>query len=254
MPASPFNSPDQRPIIGICTSNETASWTVWERQPAVLVGGAYVRAVEDAGGSPVLLAPTSIPDARLLDVIDGLLLPGGLDIAPAQYGAEVEPGCESTDPERDSFELAMLRAALDRDIPVLGICRGLQLINVALGGSLHQDIEAGAAGGPHRAALGSLGPESAHSVEFVDGTVTASIAGAPAAEGRSHHHQAIGSLGSGVTVTGKSSDDGVVEAIEVEGRTFAVGVQWHAEATPGDPFIPAFVAAARTSAAARQTA
>ena len=249
MPQSTDTSSASRPIIGICASSEIASWMVWERQPAVLVGGAYVSAVERAGGSPLLLAPTGTPDTRLIDMIDGLLLPGGLDIAPDEYGADVEPGCEATDPERDAFELSMLRAALDRNIPVLGICRGLQLLNVALGGTLRQDIEAGAPGRPHRAALGSLGPESAHAVDFIEGTITSSIVGAATTQGRSHHHQAIESLGRGVNVTGTASGDGVIEAIEVEGLSFAIGVQWHAEATPGDRFIPALVDAARACAA-----
>ena len=232
-----------RPIIGICASNETASWTVWQQQPAVLIGGAYVKAVQQAGGTVLLLAPDDAVDMRMLDMVDGLLLPGGLDIDPSAYGAELEPGCENIDPARDQFELALTREALSRDMPVLGICRGLQVINVALGGTLEQDLES-RLGSVHRPSLGSLAEDSAHPVEFTEGSACARVAGASTAVVRSHHHQAVQLAGEGVAVAGRSAVDGVCEAVEVSDLGFAIGVQWHAEATPGDTFVSAFVAAA----------
>ena len=233
----------QMPLIGICASRETASWTVWKSQPAVLVGGVYVAAVQQAGADVVLLAPTPQPNVGILDQLNGLLLPGGLDVDPAAYGAERQPGCEDVDPDRDSFELELTRAALQRNMPVLGICRGMQVINVALGGTLEQDIEA-QFGTAHRPALGSLGEDSAHPVEFVEGSLCAEIAASAEAVVRSHHHQAVGVAGPRVKISATSAADGICEAIEVDGCDFAVGVQWHAEATPGDRFIPAFVKAA----------
>ena len=232
-----------RPVIGICASNETASWTVWQQQPAVLIGGAYVKAVQQAGGTVILLAPDEALDMRLLDMVDGLLLPGGLDIDPSAYGAQLQPGCESIDPARDMFELALTREAFSRNMPVLGICRGLQVINVALGGTLEQDIES-RLGTLHRPALGSLAEDSAHPVDFAEGSTCAQVAGAATAVIRSHHHQAVHVAGSGVAITGVSTADGICEALEVSDLDFAIGVQWHAEATPGDSFIPAFVTAA----------
>ena len=237
------------PLIGICAARETASWTVWNRQSAVLVGDAYVSAVQDAGADVVLIAPTPQPNLAILDQLDGLLLPGGLDVDPAAYGAARQPGCEDIDPDRDSFELALTRAAVERNMPVLGICRGMQVINVALGGTLEQDIEA-QLGTVHRPALGSLGEAAAHSVEFVEGSLCAEIAAANEGNVRSHHHQAVGVAGARVRIAATSTSDGICEALEVQGCDFAVGVQWHAEATPGDRFIPAFVTAAATAATA----
>lgn len=235
-----------RPLIGICASNETATWTVWQGQPAVLTGGAYVSSVQAAGGSVVLAAPADPPDLRVLDACDGLLLPGGLDVDPASYGADEEPDCEEFDPTRDSYEIALTLEALARDMPLLGICRGMQVLNVALGGSLHQDIASQPGRGSHRAVVGSLGEASSHGIRIEPDTLTSRItAGATAAEGRSHHHQAVDVPAERVLITARSEDDGLPEAIEVADRTFAVGVQWHAEATPGDLFIPAFVEAAR---------
>jgi len=234
-----------RPSIAICASDETASWTVWRDQPAVLVGGAYVARVQAAGGTAIVIPPDPDPDPGLLDRFDGLLLPGGLDVDPAAYGAEVEPNCEAFDPARDRFELTMLEAALERDLPILGICRGMQLINVALGGTLSQDLGSRLGSTAHRSVVGSLAESNSHAVEFVEGSLCRQIADSGEAEGRSHHHQSVELAGEGVVVAGVSGSDGVVEAIEVPGRRFVVGVQWHAEATPKDRFIPAFVAAAR---------
>lgn len=243
----------ERPLIAICASRETASWTVWRDQPAVLVGAAYVERVQAAGGTALVIAPAEVADPSLLDGFDGLLLPGGLDVDPGAYGQEVEPVCETFDPARDSFELALAREALDRDLPLLGICRGLQLINVALGGTLEQDIASRLGTTAHRAVVGSLAEGNSHEVEFTPGTATAAIARSDRTDGRSHHHQAVSREGEGVIVSGRSVGDGIAEAIEVPGKRFAIGVQWHAEATPDDRFIPAFVEAARAFRSSRTT-
>ena len=236
----------ERPLIGICASRETASWTVWQQQPAILVGSAYVDRVQEAGGSPVIVAPTDPADLRVLDWLDGVLLPGGLDLSPSGYGEPVSEECEAFDPARDEFELALTEAALDRDMPLLGICRGLQLMNVALGGTLVQDLKSVLGAETHRATVGSLDEGNSHTVDLTPGSLAARIAERATIAGRSHHHQAVDRPGTGVVISGVSGSDGVAEAIEVKGRAFAIGVQWHAEATPDDSFIPAFVEAART--------
>ncbi|MEI6446327.1 MAG: gamma-glutamyl-gamma-aminobutyrate hydrolase family protein [Actinomycetes bacterium] len=244
-------NPGERPLIGICASRETASWTVWQRQPAILVGSAYVDRVQEAGGSPVIVAPSEPADLRVLDWLHGLLLPGGLDLSPSGYGEPVSPECEDFDPARDEFELALAKAALERDMPVLGICRGLQVMNVALGGTLLQDLKSALGTDTHRVTVGSLDEGNAHTVELAPDSLASKIAGRSTIAGRSHHHQAVDRPGTGVVISGVSGPDGVPEAIEIEDRAFAVGVQWHAEATPDDSFIPAFVKAATTQRSSR---
>ena len=239
-----MTAPGDRPLIGICASRETASWTVWRQQPAILVGSAYVDRVQEAGGSPVIVAPSDPADLRILDWLDGLLLPGGLDLNPVGYGEAVSEDCEDFDPARDEFELALTKAALERDLPLLGICRGLQVMNVALGGTLVQDLKSVLGSETHRTTVGSLDEGNAHTVDLAPDSLVSRIAGRSTIAGRSHHHQAVDRPGTGVGISGVSGSDGVPEAIEIEDRDFAIGVQWHAEATPDDSFIPAFVAAA----------
>jgi putative glutamine amidotransferase len=235
---------DERPLIGICASRETASWTVWQQQPAILVGSAYVDRVVEAGGSPVIVTPSDPAELRILDWLDGLLLPGGLDLNPSGYGQPVSPECEDFDPARDAFELTLTKAALERDMPLLGICRGLQVINVALGGTLVQDLKSVLGAETHRTTVGSLDEGNAHAVDLAPESLASRIAGRSTIAGRSHHHQAVDRPGTGVVISGASGPDGVPEAIEIEDLGFAIGVQWHAEATPDDSFIPAFVDAA----------
>lgn len=233
------------PVIGLCTAVEVARWSVWD-QPAVLLPSNYVEAVQAAGATAILLPPDpsaeTDPD-RLLDLIDGLLLAGGADIDPSFYGQDPEPGLEATVPQRDRFELALARAALERGMPVLGICRGLQVINTALGGTLHQDLEARLGHSGHRASLGSFDGAD-HPVLLEEGSLAARCAGSLEAITKSHHHQAVDEVGEGLEITGRSADDGTCEALEIPGADFTLGVQWHAEATPGDGVIPAFTRAA----------
>jgi putative glutamine amidotransferase len=246
----------RRPVIGICAALEQARWSVWE-QRAALLGMGYVEAVQRAGAIVVMLPP----DERLvtepeqaLELIDGLLLAGGADIDPASYGEVRHRLTVDTVPERDEFEIALVRAAIERDMPVLGICRGMQLINVALGGTLLQHLPDELGHGEHRRVLGSFeGTE--HDVVLTRGSLAAAATGELTHVTRSHHHQGVDRLGSGLRVTGLSALDQLPEAIELEGgpsnHGFVLGVQWHPEADPDSQVIGALVqAAARTILAA----
>lgn len=233
------------PIIGLCTAFEQARWSVWD-QPAVLLPHNYVEAVQRAGGQAILLPPdpaATTEPLEVLDLVDGLLLAGGADIDPSFYGQEPEPGLEATVPERDAFELALAKAALDRNQPVLGICRGLQIINVARGGTLHQDILDRVGHGGHRASMGSFDGAD-HDVELTEGSLAAASVGATQSTTKSHHHQSVDRLGDGLAITGHYPPDGTCEALELAANDFALGIQWHAEATPGDNVIRSFVRAA----------
>ena len=244
----------KRPVIGLASALEPARWGVWDQEAALLPSN-YIARVQAAGGRTVLLPPDPAavddPDS-VLDLIDGLLLAGGADIDPSFYGQAPEPGLEATYPERDRFELAIAKAAIARDQPVLGICRGMQIINVALGGTLHQDILGRVGDDRHRAVLGQF--EGAdHGVELEQGSLAAQSVGSRESVTKSHHHQSVDVVGDGLTVTGHSKDDLTCEAIEFNGRRFALGIQWHAEATDGDLVIPSFVAAAGEWRAERES-
>mgnify|MGYP001350179297 CR=1 FL=1 len=237
---------DTRPVIGLCTALERARWAAWDL-PAHLLPRDYADAVSRAGGLPVLLPPDPASTADpgpLLDLLDGLILAGGVDVDPAAYGAQPHPATDAPCVERDAFELALARAAVDRDLPVLGICRGMQILNVALGGTLHQDLPELHGHDEHRRVLGSF--EGAdHQVDLVPGSAAARAAGETDHRTFSHHHQGVDRLGAGLVVSGTSSYDPVPEAIECPGARFVVGVQWHPEVDPGSSLIAGFVAAAR---------
>jgi putative glutamine amidotransferase len=239
----------RRPVIGICTALEQARWSVWE-QRAALLGMGYVEAVQRAGGMVLMLVPdeqlVGDPD-QALDLIDGLMLAGGADIDPASYGEERHPLTVDTVPERDAFEIALLRGAIERDMPVLGICRGMQLINVALGGTLLQHLPEHLGHSEHRRVLGSFeGAE--HDVILAEGSLAASAAGESSHVTRSHHHQGVDRIGAGLLVSGASTIDQFPEAIELPDKQFVLGVQWHPEADPDSQVVGALVqAAARTA-------
>lgn len=234
-----------RPVIGICTALERASWSVWD-QPAALLSLSYVTAVQRAGGLAVMLPP----DERLiehpsegLDLIDGLVLAGGADIDPAAYGEQAHRETLGTVPERDAFEIALARAAIERDLPLLGICRGMQLLNVVRGGTLLQHLPDLFGHEEHRRVLGSFeGAE--HDVVLTEGTLAAAAAGELVHTTRSHHHQGVDRIGEGLIVSGVSTMDDLPEAIELSGRSFVLGVQWHPEADEGSSVIGALVEAA----------
>ncbi len=241
-----------RPVVGLCTAQERASWAVWD-QEAVLLPRNYVDRVQGAGALAVLLPPDPMasddPDA-VLDLIDGLLLAGGADIDAAAYGAEPHPLTVGTVPVRDGFEIALARRAMERDLPVLGVCRGMQIMNIARGGTLLQDLPERLGHERHRPVLGTF--EGAdHGVELEAGSLAARAAGTTRCETKSHHHQGVDELGDGLLVTGHAPFDRFPEAIELPGRGFALGVQWHAEATDADRIIGAFVDAARAAREAR---
>jgi len=241
----------RQPVIGICTALERAKWSVWDQQ-AALLPLSYVEAVQRAGGLAVLLAP----DERLvaepeqaLELIDGLMLAGGADIDPGCYEQQSHPETVDTVPERDAFEIALARAAIERDLPLLGICRGMQLINVACGGTLEQHLPERFGHHEHRRVVGSFDGAD-HDVILTEGSLAASAAGELTHATKSHHHQGVDRLGEGLIVSGVSTLDGLAEAIELPTRRFVLGVQWHPEADEGSPVVGALVQAAARSATA----
>jgi putative glutamine amidotransferase len=234
------------PVIGISAYHEQAHWGKWDTE-AVVLPWRYPQRVTEAGGVPVLLPP--VPGiAGILDRIDGLVLSGGGDFDPAGYGAQRHPETTSVRPERDAAELALLSAALERGLPVLGICRGMQVINVAMGGSLHQHVPDLVGHHVHAPVPGSYG---AHPVQVAAGSGLAKILGRTEVDTvPTHHHQALDRLGTGLTATAWS-DDGIVEAVELDapGCPFAVAVQWHPEVGDDLSLFRALVAAAVPAAA-----
>jgi len=234
-------------LIGVCTAVEPARFGVWEGVDSVLLDRQYVRAVQRAGGIAIMLPPDAAladdPDG-LLDMLDGLILAGGRDVDPAAYGAEPHPATDPPSSDRDAFEIALARRAMERDIPLLGICRGMQVMNVARGGTLVQDLPEHLGDERHRRTLGTFEGND-HPVRLGEDTLAAAAAGEARHATLSHHHQGVDRVGEGLRVSGWSDDDDLPEAIEAPGLRFALGVQWHPEADPGSPVIAAFVEAAR---------
>jgi putative glutamine amidotransferase len=235
-----------RPTIGICTPLERARWAAWDLDAFVLPR-SYVDAVHRAGALALLLAPDPAlaedPD-EILDRIDGLMLVGGADLDPRSYGAEAHPLTIGSVPERDAFEIALADRALARDLPVLGICRGMQVLNVARGGTLHQHLPEVVGHEEHRRVLGSFDGAD-HDVRLAAGSLAARAAGEERHATKSHHHQAVDRVGEGLVVTGWAEMDELPEAIELPGSRFALGVQWHPEADETSRLIAALVAESR---------
>lgn len=189
----------------------------------------YVRSVERSGALPVVLPPVGHEHApELLERVDGLLLSGGVDLDPALYGQPRHARLGRVDRARDEFELALTRRALKLDLPILAICRGQQVLNVATGGTLIQDIPSEVRGAMKHEAGGARTRRS-HDVEVAAGSKLAAILGRGPLRVNSFHHQAIEQLGSGLEVTARSPGDGVIEAVEMRDRAFVVAVQWHPE-------------------------
>ena len=234
----------RRPVIGICAAIESAQWAAWE-VVVNLSPRAYSLAVQRAGGLALVLPPDDVvaeaPD-ELLDMLDGLILAGGSDIDPASYGAKPHPETRGTRPERDRFELALGTRALERDMPVLGICRGMEMLNVIQGGTLNQHLGLEL----HRHTPGTYAD---HGVRLEPGSLAARVVGDERTEVRSAHHQGLDELGEGVVASGYA-DDGIVEAIELPERSFAVGVLWHPEEDERSRVIGALVEEARSRAGA----
>jgi putative glutamine amidotransferase len=221
---------------------ERARWSVWDQQ-AYLLPRSYIVAVQRAGGLALMLPPDEAlerePD-EVLDLIDGLILAGGADIDPASYGTAPHPETRGTVPERDSFEIALARRALQRDMPLLGVCRGMQLMNVAMGGTLLQHLPDSHGHHEHRRNPGTFDGAD-HDVRLADGSLAARAAGEVVHPTKSHHHQGIDRLGDGLEVTGWSVIDELPEAVELPERRFALGVQWHPEADERSRLIAALV-------------
>jgi putative glutamine amidotransferase len=244
-----------KPVIGLCTALERARWSVWDQQ-AMLLPRSYIDAVQRAGGVALMLPPDPAaveePDL-LLDLLDALVLAGGADVDPASYGAEPHPATVGTVPERDAFELALARRAIERDVPFLGICRGMQVMNVARGGTLTQHLPDDLGHEDHRRSLGSF-DNADHDVRLAQDSLVARVAHEELHGTKSHHHQGVERIGEGLEVTGWATIDDLPEAIEAPGNRFALGVQWHPEADETSPLIAALVEDARAYRAERVAA
>ena len=239
--------PEGRPIIGITSYAQPAKWGAWDL-PAALVPLFYVESVERAGGRPLLVPPSDNAVDETLDVLDGIIFSGGIDIDPERYGAERHPATDPAQAHRDNGELRLLEAALDRDMPTLAICRGFQLLNVLRGGDLIQHLPEEVGHEGHRETPGVF---SQHPVQVTPGTRLESILGLRHEAVRSSHHQGVGRVGEGL-VESAHAEDGSLEAIEDPSKQFAVGVLWHPEMEDEDKrLFEALVVEARLYKASR---
>lgn len=225
-------SETRRPVIGLTTYLEQATQGVWNVRAAFLPQ-QYFDSVTASGGIAVLLPPQPGPAdaaAGVLDGLDGLILTGGLDVQPELYGAERHPLTDPARPDRDEWELALYRGAEERRMPVLAICRGLQLVNVAHGGTLHQHLPE--ALGTERFRIGG-GVFATNTVSVDPDTRLAELVGAGDLDVHSYHHQGVDRLGAGLVATART-DDGLIQAFESDGGGYLVGVQWHPEENAED--------------------
>ena len=225
-----------KPLIGITTYVEPAAWGHWQLE-AALVPYDYVRAVERAGGRAVLVPPDDDGNEEVLAALDGLIFSGGNDLTPESYGAEPDPTTNGTNPARDRGELALLRAALERELPVLAICRGFEVLNVARGGDIVQHLPEIVGHEEHREVLGEF---SEHAVRVDPSSRIGEVRGPV----MSHHHQGIDRLGAGLREVAWA-EDGTVEGIEDPDKPFVVGVLWHPEAGEDHRLFEQLVEAAR---------
>jgi putative glutamine amidotransferase len=229
-----------RPVIGVTAAVESAAWTVWREIEVNLSQRTYSERIDEAGGLPILLpasvAGTADPGA-LLDRLDGVVVAGGADIDPAVYGAEADRLTINTRRKRDEFEIALVRAALERDLPLLGVCRGMQLLNVALGGTLDQHLA------DAELHLHTPGRFSDHEVRLEPGSLAARAAGTERLTVRSHHHQGIDRLGEGLVASGWAEPGGAIEATELPDRRWALGVLWHTEEEASSAVMRSFTVA-----------
>jgi putative glutamine amidotransferase len=233
------------PVLGVCAPLERARWAVWD-MPAAVVAANYLEAAW-AEGARTFVIP---PDPALVDDpgsvlarLDGLLLLGGADVAADRYGQLPHPDSEAPQHVRDAVEIALVQAALTMDLPILGICRGLQVINVALGGTLRQHLPGELDTDMHRREIGRFAGNE-HNVRLAPGSLAAAATGAEEHQVVSHHHQAVGTLADGLVASG-ISEDGVLEALEGPDG-YLLGVQWHPEADPASTVIKSLVDAARS--------
>jgi putative glutamine amidotransferase len=246
-----------RPVIGITSSQfiDSASHGVFPRHS---VSKAYAEAVHEAGGTPIILPFFGDLAANMLDLIDGLILTGGADIDPARFGDDqLHPKTYDVLPDRDEAEIELTRGALSRDMPILGICRGIQVLNVAMGGTLYQDVpDQFSAEIMHRQQEESIpANEAGHSVTVESGSLLERIYGEGSIAVNSFHHQAVREVAPGLVATG-TSDDGLIEAVESPERAFVLGVQWHPELmfARHERHLAPFAALVEAAAAAKATA
>jgi putative glutamine amidotransferase len=237
---------EQRPLIGITTYAQEASWGVW-KLPAALIPLDYVDAVERAGGRPLLVPPSEKAVFETLEALDGIVFSGGADVDPSLYGADAHPATDAPQAGRDAGEIALLRTALERDMPVLAVCRGVQLLNVARGGDLVQHLPEKLGHDDHKQVPGTF---AEHPVEVKEGTRLAAMIGARS-DVTSHHHQGLGRLGEGL-VEAAWAEDGTLEGVEDPAQRFAVGVQWHPEAGEDEALFRNLVEEARAYRAERR--
>lgn len=232
-----------RPVIGLTAYEEQARWGAWDTT-ASLVPTRYVRAIENAGGRVVLLPPQHISQAEaddLISRIDGLVLAGGNDVDPRHYGAEPHEKTVVASGERDEFELALVSSVTRAGLPTLGICRGVQLVNVARGGTLIQHLPDVVGHDGHLAERGRYGE---HEVAVAPGSLLSSLLSGDSVSVTAHHHQAVDRVGEGLEAT-VHAEDGIVEALEDRSLPFLVAVQWHPEVTDDHSLFRALVGAAR---------
>ncbi len=228
-----------RPVIGVTSYAQDARWGVWHL-PAALVPLAYVDAIERAGGRALVIPPAETDVEETLAALDGIVFSGGADVDPARYGADAHPETDTPQTRRDAGELALLQAALERDLPTLAICRGFQLLNVARGGDLVQHLPEAVGNDDHKQVPGEF---AVHPVEVKEGSRLAAIVGA-SSDVTSHHHQGLGRVGDGLVESAWAAD-GTLEAVEDPSLRFAVGVQWHPEAGEDAALFEALVEQAR---------
>jgi len=226
-----LSASERLPVIGLTTYLERAKTGVWD-VPASFLPKVYFDAVEKAGGIAVLLPPQAVSDAiadRLLDSLDGLILTGGKDIEPSRYGQEAHPETDEPRPDRDAWEDTLLRRAIEREIPFLGICRGAQMLNVARGGTLHQHLPDVIGDRRYQAGEGVFNhvevsvEQDSRLAGLLSDTIDVPV----------YHHQAIDTLGDGLVVTARTPD-GTIEAVELDSVPFGVAVQWHPEESRED--------------------
>jgi putative glutamine amidotransferase len=230
-----------RPLIGVCAAVERANFGVWTDEPAVLLPLSYSRAIHGAGGMMAMLPPDRLATeepGELLDRIDALVLGGGADIDPESQGVDAHPETVGSNPDRDRFEIALARAALERGMPLLGVCRGMQILNVACGGTLDQHIPDRLGHERHRPELGAW---TEHDVRIEPGSLAARAAGSELVTVKSHHHQGVDEIPGPLTASAWATDDETVEAIESPDGDFTLGVLWHPEEDPEDRVIPSLV-------------
>jgi putative glutamine amidotransferase len=238
------------PAVGICAAIDRVVRGPWDEHVA-FVQRTYVSAVQRAGGIALVLPPDEAAVDHAgdwLERLDALLLAGGADIDPASYGAERAPETAGTWPERDRFEIALTRAALDRELPVLGVCRGMQLLNVAGGGTLVQHLPDNVGHERHRTKPGVF---DEHEVRLAPGSLAARAAGGERTSVKSHHHQGVDRLADGLEASGWSVEDDVIEAIEMPDReAYALGILWHPEEDGESRVIDSLVEAASSKVVA----